>query len=814
MTTPATASRPSGRRTGGFGSRSFTLVAIVNIFVLCGLIVVAPATSARAGEPAVSLGTAGGYSALGGSSVSNTGASNVSGDVGVSPGSSITGFPPGVLTGDLHRNDAAAQTARNDLQTAYSDAQGRTPTQTLSGDIGGLTLTPGVYSAPAALSLSTSLILDGNGDPGAVFIIQVSAAFSTAASSSVTVTNGAQASRVFWQISGAATLGAGSSFTGTILGLAAVTAGASATVHGRVLTINGALTMSTNAINPEGTVVLGNAFNYSLLAGTTVTNTGSSYFSANVGTSPGSQINGFPPGNTTGSFHPADADSAQAQTDLRTAYLDAGSRSPTGTLPAALDGLTLLPGTYSSSGSVSLSSGITLDGRNNPNSVFVLQVNGSLTTSSRSKITLVNMADPNRVFWRVSSSTVLGSFSTFGGSLLNSGAITIGSGTQTVGRALSISGSVTVDSATMSTLTPVALGTVANYSILGGTSVANVGPSQFNLNVGTSPSANITGFPPGTISGGALHAGDDDSAQARADSEAAYSDASNRTPTSTISGDISGTTFRSGVFGSAAALSLSGTATLDAQHDPNAVFVFQVNAAFSTAAHSVVQLINGAQPSRVFWQVTGAVTLGPGSQFGGTIITPAAMTLGDSMTLTGRAVSLNGAVSLSQNSVTTPVPPAGTLTAITSATTLSGVTLNGVTTQYASGTAVGWSISDARGSGAAWSLTISSTDFSSAAGTDDVTERTLPAGNVTVTPGGITAGNGADPSSGIVATPLALSASAQVLVASPGSNKGTYYFNPMFSLAVPPSAYRSNYSGQVDNSALNPYVATITVTIS
>lgn len=156
----------------------------------------------------------------------------------------------------------------------------------------------------------------------------------------------------------------------------------------------------------------------------------------------------------------------------------------------------------------------------------------------------------------------------------------------------------------------------------------------------------------------------------------------------------------------------------------------------------------------------------------------------------------------------------GSLTSSTSGATLSGVTLNGSSTQTATGTASSpWSITDARGTGDTWTLSVSATDFTSDAGTVETTVRTISAGHLTITPGTVTAEAGADSASNISADPLTVSTSSQALVSATGPDKGTYTLTPSFSLAIPANAYRSNYSGTVGSSPLNPYTSTLTYTI-
>jgi hypothetical protein len=197
----------------------------------------------------VPLGTASTYAVLGGSTVTNTGPTVVSGDLGLSPGSAVTGFPPGIVVGGaIHVNDAPAMQAQNDLTTAYNDAAGRLLPTTVSGDIGGQTLVPGVYKSTSSLMITGSLILDGQGNSNAVFIFQVGSALTTASGSHVILINGATAANVFWQIGASATLGTGSSFQGNILALTSITATTGTSILGRLLARNGAVTLDTNTL--------------------------------------------------------------------------------------------------------------------------------------------------------------------------------------------------------------------------------------------------------------------------------------------------------------------------------------------------------------------------------------------------------------------------------------------------------------------------------------------------------------------------------------------------------------------------------------
>jgi hypothetical protein len=200
----------------------------------------------------VDLGTAGTYSVLGGQTVTNTGPSVLSHNVGVSPGTAITGFPPGLALGDTHAADAHALQAQSDLTTAYNDAAGQAPDASIAGDLGGLTLEPGVYNASSSIGLTGTLTLDAQGDPDAVFIFQVGSALTTASDSTVALLNDAQACNVFWQIGSSATLGTNTTFVGTIMALTSISVTTGTTVDGRALARNGSVTLDSNVFRRSG----------------------------------------------------------------------------------------------------------------------------------------------------------------------------------------------------------------------------------------------------------------------------------------------------------------------------------------------------------------------------------------------------------------------------------------------------------------------------------------------------------------------------------------------------------------------------------
>ncbi len=197
------------------------------------------------------MGTAQGFSVLAGTTVTNTGPTLVTGDIGVWPSDADIHLPPGITKGTVHIGNATAQRAHADALTAYNDLAGRATTRTLTGtDLGGMTLTPGVYTFSSAAFLNGRLTLDAQGDPNAQFVFQMVSTLITANDSSVVGINGADGSEVFWQVGDSATLGADTDFIGNIVANTNITLETGAEIiAGRALALTGAVMLNTNFID-------------------------------------------------------------------------------------------------------------------------------------------------------------------------------------------------------------------------------------------------------------------------------------------------------------------------------------------------------------------------------------------------------------------------------------------------------------------------------------------------------------------------------------------------------------------------------------
>jgi hypothetical protein len=195
------------------------------------------------------LASASTYVILAGSNVTSTGPTVLGGDVGVSPGTAVVGFPPGTYTGALHAGDASSATAMSHLTVAYNNVAGRTLAPvTVAGNLGGLTLPPGLYKSTSSLMITSGdLTLDAQGNPNAVFLFQVASTLTTTSGRKVILAGGAKSTNVFWQVGSSATFGTGSVFKGTVMADQSITLNTAATLSGRALARIGGVTLASNA---------------------------------------------------------------------------------------------------------------------------------------------------------------------------------------------------------------------------------------------------------------------------------------------------------------------------------------------------------------------------------------------------------------------------------------------------------------------------------------------------------------------------------------------------------------------------------------
>ena len=227
-----------------------SLLASLPVFALYSAVVLSAPFNEASAQVAPSLGSAQQYAILGGSTVTNTGSTIVTGNLGVSPGTALTGFLPGtILRGIAHLGDAAAAQAQIDTAAAYTALGKQTcgTTYPAATDLGRMILTPGVYCFTSSAQLTGSLTLDAGGDPNAVWIFNVGSTLTTASNSTVALANSAQQARVFWAVGSSSTLGTGSTFQGTLLASASITLNTGAILNGRALAQNGAVTLDDNA---------------------------------------------------------------------------------------------------------------------------------------------------------------------------------------------------------------------------------------------------------------------------------------------------------------------------------------------------------------------------------------------------------------------------------------------------------------------------------------------------------------------------------------------------------------------------------------
>ena len=389
--------------------------------------------------------------------VTNSGISQLTGNVGTNSGSS-TGF--GNVNGVMNDNNGISATCASDLLIAYGQLNSRIPTAFPAPLLGnGDTLNAGVYRINAVTTLSGSLTLNAQGNSNAVFIFQIQAAFSTAAAAKIKLINGAQACNVFWKIEGAVTMATATFFSGTVIANnAAIIMTVNDTLEGRALSTTGAVTVQgVLAYTPVGcgsplltgptAPTLGATACYALFsANGSVTNSGITFVTGDVGTNVG-LTNGFNASNVSGTIHPipnANTSSTAAALQNVNNYLNTLTHDIQLLYPAQFgNNLVLTPHTYLLNAATSFTGTVFLNAQGNPNAVFVLKINGALTTSTFSKVILTNGAQAKNVFWKVEGAVTINNNSVFNGTLVcNNGAINLNTGDSIIGRAFTLNGAL------------------------------------------------------------------------------------------------------------------------------------------------------------------------------------------------------------------------------------------------------------------------------------------------------------------------------------------------------------------------------------
>ena len=437
-------------------------------------------------------------------------------------------------------------------------------------------------------------------------------------------------------------------------------------------TVRNFTTWNSTPTTPLLPVTLGLTGGFAILSYAGITNTGPSVITGDVGVSPlaASNMAGFDGSNVVGTIYGADATGpsgsipfpsllTQAMVDLTIAYDDAAGRTadPIG-VAGDLGGLTLYSGLYKSNSALEITSGdLTLDAQGDVNAVWVFQIASDFNMTSGRQVFLSGGAKASNIFWQVGSSATFGTTTVMKGTIMAYAGITFATGASLEGRALARTEAVTLQSNTIGgtgdspVRAGVFLGTAANFKVLAGSKIKSTGATAVTGDIGVSPSTEITGFPPATLTG-VQHPGNATSEAAQVDLKAAFDTTASRTADSTITTQLGELTYTPGMYeSSSGAFGLTDTLTLDGGGDASAVWVFKMSGALTTAADSYVKLMNGAQWYNVFWHVGSSATLGSNSSISGNIMASSSITANNGAAIGGRLLALDDSVSLDNNAI-------------------------------------------------------------------------------------------------------------------------------------------------------------------
>ncbi len=390
--------------------------------------------------------------------VSNSGISQVTGNVGTNNGSS-TGF--GNVNGTMNDGNSTSAQCATDLLIAYNQLNSTIPTNFPAPLLGnGQSINAGVYSIGSAASINLDLILNGQGNSSAVFIFKIQGPLSANASSKIKLINGTKACNVFWKVEGLVSIAAGSTMRGTIIANnAAINMNTGDTLEGRALSTTGAVTIDgVLAYTPIGcgspvltgpiAPVLGATSCYALFSSNgAVSNSGITTVTGDIGSNSGSPT-GFNPMLVTGTIHSIpDGSTAQCANDLTIVYnyINTLTHDIELLYPAQFgNGLVLTPHTYLLNAATVFTDSLYLNAQGNANAVFIIKINGALSTSTYAKVILINGAQARNVYWKIEGAVGINNYSIFKGTIIcNNGALgAINTGVTIDGRLLTTNGAL------------------------------------------------------------------------------------------------------------------------------------------------------------------------------------------------------------------------------------------------------------------------------------------------------------------------------------------------------------------------------------